>query len=85
MKPITKAVAAYPGTRSQLADELGVTPQAVSQWVTGNRPVPAAHAPKIERLTNVRCEVLRPDLTWTRGTDGRVTGYHVSVAGSAAA
>jgi DNA-binding transcriptional regulator YdaS (Cro superfamily) len=50
--------------RTALADVAGVSPQAVSQWVSGM--VPAERCPAIERATHgaVRCEDLRPDVDW---------------------
>lgn len=36
--------------KAALADAVGVTPSAVSQWASGNRPVPADKAPKLARL-----------------------------------
>lgn len=62
MSPITEAVAAFEGGQVALARFLGVTPQAVSQWVTGKRPVPAKHALAIERATGVSSVALRPDV-----------------------
>ncbi|CAI06121.1 hypothetical protein ebB253 [Aromatoleum aromaticum EbN1] len=60
------------GGQATLARALGVTPAAVSQWVTGVRPIPAERCPAIERATAgaVRCEELRPDVDWgyLRGT-----------------
>lgn len=49
-----------------LADHLGVTKGAVSQWKLDGRRIPAEHCPVIERLTEgeVRCEALRPDVDW---------------------
>lgn len=57
---------AHAGTVQNLADHLGVTKGAVSQWKTDGRRIPAEHCPAIERLTNgtVRCEHLRPDVDW---------------------
>jgi DNA-binding transcriptional regulator YdaS (Cro superfamily) len=54
------------GGQSRLADLVGVSPQAVSQWLTGRRPIPAERCPLIERATHgaVRCEDLRPDVDW---------------------
>ncbi len=56
-----------------LANGLGVTPGAISQWISGLRSVPAERCPDIERLTHgaVRCEELRPDIPWgvLRATD----------------
>lgn len=62
---LDKAVARA-GTMQILADQLGVTKGAVSQWKLDGRRIPAEHCPAIERLTNgdVRCEELRPDVDW---------------------
>lgn len=62
---IGKACAIF-GSQLALAENLGVTPGVVSQWVKGARPVPPRHCPKIERLTDgvVRCEELCPDVDW---------------------
>lgn len=37
-------------SKAALADAVGVTPSAVSQWASGHRPVPADKAPKLARL-----------------------------------
>lgn len=54
------------GSAAKLARLLSVTPAAVHQWKTGDRPVPAERCPDIERVTGgkVRCEDLRPDVRW---------------------
>lgn len=57
------------GSQSALADLLGVTKAAVSQWKQEGRKVPAEHCPLIERETSARgrpvtCEQLRPDIAW---------------------
>lgn len=54
------------GSMQALAEKLGVTKGAVSQWKLDGRRVPAEHCPVIERLTGseVRCEALRPDFDW---------------------
>ena len=58
------------GSQKALAELLGVTSGAVSQWAVGR--VPFEHVIKIEQITNgaVRCEDLRPDVDWDylRGT-----------------
>ncbi len=60
------------GSASKLAQKLGLSKGAVSQW-RGN--VPAEHCPSIERLTKgqVVCEELndRTDWTYLRGTKKR--------------
>ena len=58
------------GGKAVLAQLIGVTPQAMSQWVSGDRPLPAERCPLIERATRdhgkqvIRCEDLRPDVAW---------------------
>lgn len=54
-------------SQADLAKELGVTPGAVSQWVSGTTEVAAERCPAIERATGgqVRCEDLRPDVEWS--------------------
>jgi DNA-binding transcriptional regulator YdaS (Cro superfamily) len=53
------------GTQQALAQLLGVSPQAVNQWVTGRRPIPPKRALHIEKLTRGRVTAasLRPDLS----------------------
>lgn len=60
-----KAIAQI-GSMQLLADHLGITKGAVSQWKLDGRRIPAEHCPLIERLTAgfVRCEDLRPDVDW---------------------
>ena len=62
MDAITDAVSKVPGGQAALARQLGVSPQAVNQWVSGSRPVPPKHALKIESLTGVSRHALRPDV-----------------------
>lgn len=50
------------GGPSALARLLGVSPQTVTNWMA--RRVPTEMCPRIERLTGVRCEDLRPDVEW---------------------
>lgn len=54
------------GSATALADLLGITKGAVSQWKDEGRKVPADYCPSIERITDgaVRCEELRPDVDW---------------------
>lgn len=58
--PILKA-ARIAGGQSALARRLGVTPQAVQQWCSGNR-IPAGRVVEIEATCGVPREALRPDL-----------------------
>ena len=60
------AAIAAAGSMQSLAETLGVTKGAVSQWTMDGRKVPVRHCPAIERLTSseVRCEDLRPDFDW---------------------
>lgn len=63
MDTITTAVKRFrDGRQVDLARELGVSPQAVSQWVKGQRPVPPRIALQIELLTGVSRHSLRPDV-----------------------
>ena len=50
------------GSQTKLASSLGISPQAVQQWVNGFRLVPANRAIEIEILTGVKRELLRPDI-----------------------
>lgn len=58
--PIERAVMAA-GSQTKLAADLGVTPQAVQQWVEA-ASVPAKRVLDIERLTGVSRHDLRPDI-----------------------
>lgn len=58
------------GSQAGLARKLGISQQVVNNWCRrGN--VPAEYCPAIERVTGVRCELMRPDVDWAylRGTD----------------
>jgi DNA-binding transcriptional regulator YdaS (Cro superfamily) len=50
------------GNQAALATALGRTRAAISRWLA--QQVPAEVCPDIERLTGVRCEDLRPDVSW---------------------
>ena len=80
MSALEQAIAAVGGKQTDLATALGLKSQAINQWVKGKRPVPAIHCPAIERAAGVRCEELRPDVTWTRNDRGEVTGFHTPLA-----
>lgn len=64
MKPIERAIEAAGAGQKGLADAIGVTPQQVNQWVTGDRPVPAKHCIAIEAAAGgaVTRHDLRPDV-----------------------
>lgn len=65
MSAITAAIDVFQGRQADLARKLGVTPQAVNQWVKGRRPVPVRLALAIERETGVSRHRLRPDVFGT--------------------
>lgn len=52
------------GTQKALAEAVGVTPQCVSQWVSGGRPIPPTRCRAIEAATGgkVTAHELRPDV-----------------------
>jgi DNA-binding transcriptional regulator YdaS (Cro superfamily) len=64
-EPLNKAISII-GSARLLADLLGITKGAVSQWKKTDRKIPAEHCPVIERATarQVICEQLRPDVDW---------------------
>jgi DNA-binding transcriptional regulator YdaS (Cro superfamily) len=64
MKPIERAIDVLGTGQKGLADDLGVSPQQVNQWVLGKRPVPANRCLDIERATGgqVTRHDLRPDV-----------------------
>lgn len=63
MTPIEKAIDAA-GNAHRLAKGIDVPPQSVIFWRDGARQVPAEYCPRIEALTGVLCEDLRPDVRW---------------------
>lgn len=65
MEAIERAIKHF-GSQAALASALGVKQPTVSEWLRGERPVPAERCPEIERATGgaVRCEDLRPDVAW---------------------
>lgn len=64
-----KGAVSRAGGASSMAVALGVSPAAVSQWVTGHRSTPPDRCPDIERAFGVACEELRPDVRWARVAD----------------
>lgn len=68
MSPIERAIRCF-GSQTAMAAALGVKQPTISEWLRGERPVPAERCPQIERETRERgdavlCEDLRPDVAW---------------------
>lgn len=68
MNAIERAIKCF-GSQAAMATVLGVKQPTISEWLTGDRKVPAERCPVIERETLlrgdvVRCEDLRPDVPW---------------------
>lgn len=78
MDALTQAIDRAGGV-SALAAALHLRQSAVSNWKSRGQ-VPEEHCPAIETMSGVRCEQLRPDVTWTRNEAGQVTGYHVPIS-----
>ncbi|WP_080951700.1 transcriptional regulator [Xanthomonas citri] len=62
MNAIAIAIENYGAGQAGIARLLGVTPQAVNQWVTSSRSVPPRHVLAIETATGVSRHDLRPDV-----------------------
>lgn len=63
--------------KQALARAVDTSPAYLYQIATGwngKRPSPEL-SKRIEENSGVRCEILRPDLSWVRDKDGRITGY----------
>ena len=75
MSPIERAIKAF-GSQAAMASALGVKQPTISEWLRGDRRVPAERCPQIERETRkiaeaksdraliVTCEQLRDDVAW---------------------
>ena len=50
------------GNRSKLAEQIGIKPQNVSNWVNRDKKAPAKYVAKISEVTGVPCYELRPDI-----------------------
>lgn len=60
-QPRLKQFVSKYGTR-RLAEELGVSPQSVSNWCSGRQRVAAHLCHRIEALSGIPKEVIRPDV-----------------------
>lgn len=65
----------FAGSQAALATAIGVSQPTVSEWLRGERPIPAALCCAIEDFTGglVACEELRADLCWSRIADAAWT------------
>lgn len=54
------------GGQTKLARILGVSPQAVYQWIHGKRKVPPLRAVEIQNKIGVAKEEIRPDFPWSK-------------------
>lgn len=63
--PIISKVLASAGTQQELAQRIGVTPSALSQWDR----VPHLRVLTVERVTGIPRHELRPDLYPPHGAD----------------
>lgn len=75
---IQQAVA-IAGSQTALAELIGVTQGLIHHYLRGVKP-PPDRCVAVEQSTGIRCELLRPDITWTRREDGQITGYHVPLS-----
>ena len=50
------------GNRSKLAEQIGIKPQNVSNWVNRDKKASAKYVAKISEVTGVPCYELRPDI-----------------------
>ncbi|MBA0360988.1 helix-turn-helix domain-containing protein [Stenotrophomonas maltophilia] len=73
MNAIATAVQRHGSGQAGLARLLGVTPQAVNQWVSGTRPVPSRHVLAIESATGVSRHLLRPDVFGSADGEMRIS------------
>ena len=65
---VSKAIQVF-GSQAAMASAIQVRQPTISEWLRGERQVPAERCPLIERETRargnvVRCEDLRPDIAW---------------------
>lgn len=65
------AIEAVGGSQSALAMAIGVRQPTISEWARGERAIPEARCPDIERVSDGKasCERLRTDIAWHRIAD----------------
>lgn len=62
MNPIATAIEKSGAGQAGIARLLGVSPQAVNQWVSGIRPVPSRHVLAIEAASGISRHELLPEV-----------------------
>lgn len=62
MNPIVTAIEKSGAGQAGIARLLGVSPQAVNQWVSGIRPVPSRHVLAIEAASGISRHELLPEV-----------------------
>lgn len=81
MKTLERAINIV-GSVTELAKKLGISQSAVSNWkARGFVPLDFCHPIEIATKSKVRCEEIRPDVTWIRDYMGAgdITGYLVPI------
>lgn len=64
------------GSYAAIAAVCGVSREAARRW----KRIPPKCCPAIEKaVSELTCEILRPDLIWNRDEEGRVTSYCVAI------
>lgn len=59
---LARDIVARFGSQAALAELVGVTQQAVSEWCLKGKPIPTVHVLKVEAATGIPKEDLRPDI-----------------------
>lgn len=64
-------ISAQRGRQTTLAGALGIKPPTVSEWCSGIKRVPVERCAVVESFSGgaVTCEILRPDVAWSRIPD----------------
>lgn len=70
METIRKAIEIVGGV-TNLARQVGVTPQTVYVWLSGSAQIRASHAAKIERITGGEVSALEIGTEFARIHDGK--------------